>query len=120
MHQETLGSECRRRWSDIQKRKIIEEIGVDRASVAEVARRHDLTRQDLYQWHNHFRRERALADDGGISFLLVEAEPIEKSLSSKMSGKLIEIGLNNGRSIRGPVGFVKEDLIRMIRIVEQA
>ena len=44
MRQEILGSERRRQWSDSQKRKIIEEIGVDGASVAEVARRHDLTR----------------------------------------------------------------------------
>ena len=120
MRQEILGTERRRQWTDSQKRKIIEEIGVDGASVAEVARRHDLTRQHLYQWRNHFRRKRALADDGGISFLPVEMEPIEKSPSSKLSGALIEIGLNNGRSIRGPVGLVKEDLIRIIRIVEQA
>jgi transposase len=120
MRQEILGTERRRQWTDAQKHKIIEEIGVDGASVAEVARRHDLTRQHLYQWRNHFRRKRALADDGSISFLPVEMKPIEKSPSSKMSGELIEIGLNNGRSIRGSVGLVKEDLIRMIRIVEQA
>ena len=47
-HYEILGSEHCRQWIDAQKRKIIEEIRVDGAIVAEVARYHELTRQHLY------------------------------------------------------------------------
>lgn len=51
MRQQVLiGVERRRRWSDEQKLRVLSEIGIDGASVAEVARRHDSTRQHIYQW----------------------------------------------------------------------
>jgi len=43
MTQEILiGVERRRRWSDERKLAILAEVGVDGASVSDVARRHDL------------------------------------------------------------------------------
>ena len=45
MRQEILtGVERRRRWSDEEKWRILAEVGMDGASVAAVARRHDITR----------------------------------------------------------------------------
>jgi transposase len=52
-----IGFERRRRWSDEQKLRVLSEVGVGGASVAEVARRHDITRQHLYQWRSEMRRK---------------------------------------------------------------
>ncbi|WP_205836065.1 transposase, partial [Asaia bogorensis] len=44
-----VGVERRRRWTDEQKLRILAEVGIDGASVADVARRHAIARQHLYQ-----------------------------------------------------------------------
>ena len=120
MYQEILGSERRRQWTDAQKLKIIEEIGVDGATVAEVARRHELTRQHLYQWRNHFRRKRALQEEDAVAFLPVEMKPNLRLACVKTDNVFIEIGLSNGRSLRSVTGIPEEELLRLIRLVEQA
>ncbi|UVF18404.1 transposase [Microvirga terrae] len=59
MRQEILtGVERRRRWSQEDKHRILSEMGVEGASVSDVARRHDVTRQHLYQWRRELRRTR--------------------------------------------------------------
>ncbi|MFC0500564.1 transposase [Asaia krungthepensis] len=40
----------RRRWTDEQKLQILAEVGIDGASMADGARRHDVARQHLFQW----------------------------------------------------------------------
>jgi len=47
LRSELLGVERRRRWTREEKLAILSEIGVDGASVSEVARRHDVPRQNL-------------------------------------------------------------------------
>ena len=119
MLQEILGSERRRRWSDAQKRQILAEVGVNGAKVADVARRHDLTRQHLYQWRNHLRRKSLLEDQDGISFVPVEIAPSGRSLSSQNAGGMVEVLLCNGRSLRCALDFPEHELIRLIRLVER-
>ncbi|WP_112210142.1 transposase [Komagataeibacter rhaeticus] len=71
MTQEILiGVERRRRWSDERKLAILAEVGVDGASVSDVARRHDLTRQHLYQWRTSFR-QRLSSPDQSVAFVPV-------------------------------------------------
>lgn len=120
MRQEILGDVRRRRWSDAQKRKILEEVGVDGAKVADVARRHDLTRQHLYQWRNHLRQKSSLQDQNDITFLPVDMEPIRGSASTRNDDSTIEITLCNGRILRSSVDLSENDLIRLIRVVERA
>lgn len=55
-HEILVGVERRRRWSIEQKLQILSEVGVDGATVADVARRHDVTRQHLYQWRREMRK----------------------------------------------------------------
>jgi len=56
MRQEILsGVERRRRWSDAEKLRIVKEAAVDGALVADVARRHAITRQHIYQWRRELR-----------------------------------------------------------------
>ena len=40
----------RRRWTDDEKLRIVEESHVDGVTLAEVARRHDIWRSQLYDW----------------------------------------------------------------------
>ena len=81
MRQEILtGVERRRRWSIEQKMAIVGEAVGPPGRVAEVARRHDVSRQQVYQWRRELRRKGllvsgepglflpvALVDEGGTS-----------------------------------------------------
>ncbi|MEM6677131.1 MAG: transposase, partial [Pseudomonadota bacterium] len=53
MAQEILvDPERRRRWSDGEKIAILVEAAAPEATVTEVARRHGITRQHIYQWRS--------------------------------------------------------------------
>ena len=72
-HEVIVGVERRRRWSEDQKLSIVMEVGVDGATVAEVARRHDLTRQHIYQWRRELRRKGLWRSSGETMFLALDA-----------------------------------------------
>ena len=71
-HEVIIGVERRRRWSEDQKLAIVMEVGVDGATVAEVARRHDLTRQHIYQWRRELRRKGLWPGSGETVFLALD------------------------------------------------
>jgi len=48
MRGDILGVERRRRWGDVEKLGIVPSVGVDGATVTQVAHRHDVTRQQIY------------------------------------------------------------------------
>ncbi|MDX0363780.1 transposase [Sinorhizobium medicae] len=48
MRVEILGQERRRRWGDAKKLDVVMSIGLDGATVTEVAHRHDVSRQQIY------------------------------------------------------------------------
>jgi transposase len=104
------GVERRRRWSDDEKARIIEETLVPGARVAEVARRHGVSASLVFGW-------RRLARDGllgrGVPALVpveivapVPALPAPTPSSvprPRRSAGLIEIELSQGRRLRvGP------------------
>ena len=108
--------ERRRRWSDVEKRSILGEVGLRGATVAEVARRHDLTRQHLYQWRAELRkRGDCLSDDAG--FLPVE---IGAAVAAAPAPTSVEIVLANGRRLRGIEGLSPAGLSQLIRVLESA
>ena len=51
----TSGVERRRRWSDADKLRIVAEADEPDAMVAEVARRHDISRSILWTWRKQAR-----------------------------------------------------------------
>jgi len=124
MVQEILvGPERRRRWSDEQKMAIVVEAASGDATVSDVARRHGISRQQIYQWRSDIRRGR-LIDHAGGPFLAVEfieaasgdtPPPMEQA-----SDALIEIMVRKGRCLRVPASIAPGVLSTLIRAVEAA
>ena len=123
MGQEVLvGVERRRRWSDARKLAIIEEVGIDGLSVSDVARRHDITRQHIYQWRAELRRKTLWSegDDAGSGFIQVNSAPEDRVVALRSDRRSFEILLCNGRRLCGVEGFAESDLIHLIRVLERA
>ncbi|CAE7499763.1 unnamed protein product [Symbiodinium pilosum] len=97
------GVERRRRWPDEEKLTILGEVGVDGETVASVARRHDITRQHIYQWRTEMRRKGLISDRKGLLVPVEVAEDAVSGTSDAHSGSvdLIEVVLTNGDMI-GP------------------
>ncbi|MBS7705197.1 IS66-like element accessory protein TnpA [Chelatococcus asaccharovorans] len=122
MRQEVLiGVERRRRWPTEQKLQILSEVGVDGATVADVARRHDISRQQIYQWRRDMRRGSRAEE--APHFLPVELHGGEVRASGSafaVDDRRLEIGLRNGRTIRIMGNLPDSLLARVIRIAETA
>lgn len=98
------------------------EIGVGGAKVADVARRHDLTRQHIYQWRAELKRKGVWPCMDGGAFLALEPPEtvsVEPNLPPP-DAPFIEIVLRNGRELRCPGTIGDADLSRLIRLVEAA
>ncbi|MEM8595292.1 MAG: transposase [Pseudomonadota bacterium] len=124
MAQEILvDPERRRRWSDGEKIAILVEAAAPEATVTEVARRHGITRQHIYQWRSDMRCGR-LVDETGGPFLAIEfvggaddggVPPDEPGCDG-----LIEITLRKGRVLRTPASIAPGVLTALIRAAEAA
>ena len=119
LRSELLGVERRRRWTREEKLAVPSEIGVDGASVSEVARRYDVPRQNLYQWRRDVQRK-ALSASLGVTFIPVAsmAEPVRTTPTGSIGA--VEIMLCNGRGLRGIAGMADNELTHLIRVVERA
>ena len=69
MRVEILGKERRRRWSDETKLKVVMSVGLDGATVSEVACRHDLMRQQIYAWRHELKKKGLLPPTADTVFL---------------------------------------------------
>lgn len=61
----------RRRWTDDEKVRIVEESHRGGETLAEVARRHEISRSQLYDWR--YRYKQGLLGGGGAGFMRVLA-----------------------------------------------
>lgn len=116
-HEVIFGVERRRRWSDDEKLAILMEVGVAGATVADVARVHDLTRQHIYQWRRQMREKGMYPAPDGAVFLALEG-PGPAAAPTAVGSTEVEIGFANGRSLRCRGGVDDRDLARLIRLVE--
>ena len=94
------GPERRRRWSDEQRLQILTEAFAPGACPSEVARRHDISRGQLYTWRSKLAVSAAPAPDDGLGSGFAEAVMIggaDSPLSG--SGAAIVIDLPRGRRI---------------------
>jgi transposase len=95
------GVERRRRWSEEQKRQIVEAAFASGSNVSEVARRADLHNSVIYKW----RRELQPAVAGFAKVAVIESG----AGSVERCGAGIDIALGNGAHIRIP-GSIPPDL----------
>ncbi|NKM16207.1 transposase [Rhizobium laguerreae] len=57
MRVKILGEERRRRWDDERKLDIVMSVGLGGATITEVAREHDVTRQQIYAWPRELKKK---------------------------------------------------------------
>ena len=69
MRGEVLGVERRRCWDDEVKLAIMSAVDVGGATVTQVPRRHDVTRQQIFAWRHELKRKGLWSPDAGALFL---------------------------------------------------
>lgn len=124
MRLETPGAERRRRWCDQKKLEIVTSVGVDGATVTDVAQQHDVTRQQIYMWRREPKKKGLLLLSPGAVFLPVDmnCEQTTSGFSDGVaaSSAMIELQLRCGRNLRFASTMDGLVLTRLIRAVEQA
>ena len=75
MRGEVLGVERPRRWDDEVKLATVSAVGIDGATVTQVAQRHAVTRQQIYTWRHELKRKGLWSPGAGALFLPVGMVP---------------------------------------------
>lgn len=88
------GVERRRRWSEEDKRRIVEAAFAPGANVSAVARQSDLNNSVIYQWRKDLSIEVAR-----FAKVVVRTD---KAIASNPAQSAIEVALGNGAHIRIP------------------
>ena len=119
-----LGVERRRRWTDETKLAILSEVGKNGWTVADVARRHDVTRQHIYQWRREMRRKGLWPVASAPVFLPVEMDTAQECASTARpcdsEMPQITIVMRNGRELRCSDRIDNAALSRLVRLLETA
>jgi transposase len=118
-----VGPERRRRWSVEEKLRIVREAAAPGARVADVARRRDVSRAQVYQWRAAAREGRLSEpgdEVGGFVPVEVAAMPATPGPDGVETGQPVEIGLADGRSLKVWSSLPTATLRRLFRAVEGA
>jgi transposase len=119
MRGEVLGVERRRRWSDDDKIAIVGSVGVNGATVTQVAQRHDVTRQQIYAWRHGLKKKGFCPSEAGAVFLAIDV-PTMESVAAEPTPAPVELLLTGGRCLRFDSMMEQAALTRVIRAVEAA
>ena len=115
-----VGPERRRRWSVDEKLRIVREAFAPGVQIADVARRRDVSRAQIYQWRAALREGRLTGTDV-VGFVPVEMAGPEPGPTDALTADLpVEIALACGRSLKVPSSLPTAELRRLIRTVESA
>lgn len=126
MRGEVLGVERRRRWDDEEKLSIVSAVGVDGATVTQVAQRHEVTRQQIYAWRHELKRKGLWSPDAGALFLpagrvpAMELTVVEDRTPASTPVVWVELRLGKGRVLRFESNIDDTALSRLIRAVDAA
>lgn len=122
MRGEVLGAERRRRWSDDAKLAIVSSVGIDGATVTQVAQRNEVTRQQIYAWRHELKKKGLWSADAGAIFLPIDLPAIEapRPAPEPVVSVPVELRLAGGRCLRFDSALDTAALTRLIRAVEKA
>jgi len=97
-----LGKRPRRHWSPEEKRRLVALPHEPGASVALVARHHDMNANLLFNWRRQLGRQAlALSDQsGGMAFAPIEVVPEPGRDERAVAAGLVEIELPGGAKVR--------------------
>jgi transposase len=104
------GPERRRRWTPAEKARIVEESLATEASIAEIARRHDVHPNLLHAWRRQAfmgtlvrGHDTGMVSAAGFSPVVVASDvPRAARSDAGAGGAVIEVVLRNGRLLRVP------------------
>jgi transposase len=113
------GPTGRRRWSKAEKARIAAESLVAGSSVAAVARRHGVTRWQVYDWRKRLRNGRLTLPEDAPSISAFAALVVEEPSRPKLARVRIEIVVGNV-AIRTDPGIDGGQLTQVIRAVRAA
>ena len=122
MRGEVLGVERRRRWSDEAKLSIVSSVGIDGATVTQVAHRCDVTRQQIYRWRHELKKKGLWTPGAGTVFLPVDFQVAEVATPEPQPAPVVslELRLQGGRCLRFDSCIDEAALTRLIRAVDAA
>lgn len=104
-------------------------VGIEGATVTQVAQRHDVTRQQIYTWRRELKKKGLWSPDGGALFFPVElssaqgipeVRPAIREESVNSDPVPVELRLSNGRCLRFDGRLDASTLTQLIRAVEAA
>ena len=122
MRGDILGIERRRRWSDQDELLIVSSVGINGATVTQVAQRNDVTRQQIYAWRHELKRKGLWSPEEGAIFLPIGVPAIECASAAPVpaASVSVELRLAKGRSLQFDSVMDEATLMRLIRAVEAA
>jgi transposase len=126
MRGEVLGVERRRRWDDEVKLAIVSAVGIEGATVTQVAQRHEVTRQQIYAWRHELKRKGLWSPDAGALFLPAGVVPateltvVEDRIPANTPVVWVELRLAKGRVLRFESNIDDAALSRLVRAVDAA
>ncbi|MEO8245282.1 MAG: transposase [bacterium] len=124
MRGEILGLERRRFWRDEDKLEIITSVGISRATVTQVAQRHEVTRQQIYKWRHELKKKGLWSSEAGALFFPVDI-PVTAGVPQLHAPEAppptaVELRLRGGRSLLFDSTMDPVLLTALIRSVEVA
>ncbi|HDR28467.1 MAG TPA: IS66 family insertion sequence hypothetical protein [Rhodovulum sp.] len=121
-----MGVERRRRWEDEVKLAVVSAVGLDGATVSQVAQRHEVTRQQIYAWHHELKRKGLWSPDARALFLSAGMVPamdlttVGPPARAAAPAAWVELRLAKGRVLRFESSIDDVALSRLIRAVDAA
>ncbi len=122
------GPERRRRWTRAEKAGIVEESLAAEASVAEVARRHDVHPNLLHAWRRQASmgmlvrgHDTGMVSAAGFSPVVVASDvPRATRSDAGAGGAMIEVVLRNGRLLRVPEDAAPARVMALADVLERS
>ena len=116
---EVVDTGRRRRWSERQKRRIVEESLSGPRQASATARRHGISNQLLFAWRRAYREGR-FADGPAPAFVPAMIVPDPPMARPEPGSYCLEILSPNGWRVLVGRDFDGEALLRVLRILDQS